>query len=186
MARARSGGETTFAVEVAGNPASYVAELRNHLIAAQPGATVASMKTLQRHYQDALFVERTATQVFCALALLALLLTVTGLHGIASALFARRSREFAIRMVLGAPPRHIIATVLASGVKLSAIGLALGLSIAFPIALIVASQVQGFSPWSVTALGLSPGIVLLAALAAALQPAGRVLRIQPGSVIRSE
>jgi hypothetical protein len=50
----------------------------------------------------------------------------------------------------------------------------------------VASQVQGFSPWSVTALGLSPAVVLFAAIAAALQPAGRVLRIQPGAVIRAE
>jgi ABC-type antimicrobial peptide transport system permease subunit len=163
-----------------------VAALRTELAAAQPGSTVASSKTLWQHYQDSLFVERTATQLFYALGLLALLLTITGLHGITSALFARRSKEFAIRLALGAAPRQIMGAVLASGLKLAAWGLALGLAIAFPGALIVASQLHGFSPWSVSALGLSSAIVMVAAVAAAAQPARRVLRIQPGDIVRAE
>jgi hypothetical protein len=183
---ARTGGDATFVVEVAGNPGAYVAALRDALAAAQPGSTIASSKTLWQHYQDSLFVERTATQLFYGLGLLALLLTITGLHGITAALFARRSKEFAIRLALGAAPRQIMGAVLASGLKLAAWGLALGLAIAFPGALIVASQMHGFSPWSVSALGLSCAIVIVAALAAAAQPARRVLRIQPGDIVRSE
>jgi predicted lysophospholipase L1 biosynthesis ABC-type transport system permease subunit len=183
---ARSGGETTFALEVAGNPAAYVAALRTELAAAQPGSTVSSSKTLWQHYRDSLFVERTATQVFYALGLLALLLTITGLHGITSALFARRSKEFAIRLALGAAPRQIMGAVLASGLKLAAAGLVLGLAIAFPAGLVLASKLHGFSPWSAPALGLSSAIVLLAAVAAAVQPALRVLRIQPGDIVRAE
>jgi ABC-type antimicrobial peptide transport system permease subunit len=131
-------------------------------------------------------LERTATQVSYGLGLLALLLTVSGLHGITAALFARRSKEFAIRLALGAAPRQIMGTVLSSSLKLSAAGLALGLGIAFPVAAVVASRMQGFSPWSVPALGLSSAIVLVAAIAAAAQPARRVLRIQPSEIVRSE
>ena len=79
-----------------------------------------------------------------------------------------------------------MGAVLASGLKLAAWGLALGLAIAFPGALIVASQLHGFSPWSVSALGLSSAIVMVAAVAAAAQPARRVLRIQPGDIVRAE
>ena len=186
LAPARSGGDTTFAVEVAGNPSAYVAALRSELAAAQPGAAVLSSKTLWQHYQDSLFLERMATQLFYALGLLALLLTVSGLHGITSALFARRSKEFAIRLALGAAPRQIMGTVFASGLKLAAGGLVLGLAIAFPIALYVASKQPGFSPWSVPALGLSSAIVMVAAITAAAQPARRVLRIQPGDIVRAE
>jgi ABC-type antimicrobial peptide transport system permease subunit len=71
-------------------------------------------------------------------------------------------------------------------VKLAAVGLALGLAIAFPIALYVASKEPGFSPWSVPALGLSSAIVMVAAITAAAQPARRVLRIQPGDIVRAE
>lgn len=183
---ARTGGDTTFTVEVAGDPGAYVTALRSELAATQPGSTIASSKTLWQHYQDALFAERTATKLFYGLGLLALLLTITGLHGITAALFARRSKEFAIRLALGAAPRQIMGAVLSSGLKLAAGGLALGLAIAFPVALIMASKLHGFSPWSVSALGLSSVIVMVAAVAAAAQPATRVLRIQPGDIVRSE
>ncbi|MCX6632170.1 MAG: ABC transporter permease [Candidatus Solibacter sp.] len=182
----RSGGDTTFTIEVAGNPGAYLAALRAELTAAQPGSVVASSKTLWQHYQDSLFVQRAATKLFYLLGFLALLLTITGLHGITSALFARRSKEFAIRLALGAAPRQIMAAVLASGLKLAAGGLALGLAIAFPGAIFMASKVPGFSPWSVSALGLSSAIVMLAAVAAAAHPARRVLRLQPGDIVRSE
>jgi len=182
----RSASDTTFAVEVAGNPRAYVAALRSELAAAEPGATVASPTTLWQHYQDSLFLERTATQLFYGLGLLALLLTVAGLHGITAALFARRSREFAIRLALGAPPRRIMGSVLASGLRLAACGLALGLAVAVPGALVVASRMHGFSPVSVRALCLSSALVMFAAVAAAAHPARRVLRIQPGEIVRSE
>jgi putative ABC transport system permease protein len=73
-----------------------------------------------------------------------------------------------------------------SGLKLAAWGLALGLAIAFAGAIIMASRVHGLSPWSVSALGLSCAIVIVAAVAAAAQPALRVLRIQPGDIVRAE
>jgi predicted permease len=183
---ARTGGDVTFAVEVAGDPGAYLAALRDQLAAAQPGSTIASSKTLWQHYQDSLFVERTATKLFYGLGALALFLTVTGLHAITAALFARRSKEFGIRIALGASPRQIMGAVLSSGLKLAAGGVALGLAIAFPVALIIASKSHGLSPWSVSALGLSTLIVLLAAVAAAAQPAARVLRIHPGDIVRSE
>jgi ABC-type antimicrobial peptide transport system permease subunit len=124
--------------------------------------------------------------VFYGLGLLALLLTVTGLHGVASALFARRSREFAIRLALGAAPRQIMGAVLASGLRLAGCGLTIGLAIAVPVGLFLASNVHGLPAWSALAVVLSSAIVVAAATAAAVQPARRVLRIQPGDIVRSE
>jgi hypothetical protein len=181
-----SAADLTFAIEVEGNPGAYAGALRRELAAAQPGSTVASVKTLRRHYRDSLFLERMATQVFYGLGLLALMLTVAGLHGITAALFARRSKEFAIRLALGAAPSQIVRTVLGSGLKLAAGGLALGLAVGLPVALYLASRIHGFSPWSIPALGFSSATVMLAAIAGAAHPARRVLRIQPGNIVRSE
>jgi putative ABC transport system permease protein len=85
-----------------------------------------------------------------------------------------------------AAPRQIVGVVLGSGLKLAAGGLALGLAIAVPGALFLASQFHRLSPWSISALGLSSVIVMVAAVAAAAQPATRVLRIQPGDIVRTE
>jgi ABC-type antimicrobial peptide transport system permease subunit len=79
-----------------------------------------------------------------------------------------------------------MAAVLASGLKLAVCGLVLGLAIAFPAALMVASKQPGFSLWSLPALGLSSAIVVVAAMAATAQPARRVLRIQPADIVRAE
>jgi predicted permease len=186
LTAARAGSDITFAIEVPGNPGAYLPALRRELAAAQPDAMILSFKTLWQHYQDWLFMERTATRMFYGLGLLALLLTVTGLHGITSALFARRSKEFGIMLALGAAPRRIMASVVLSGLKLAACGLALGLMVGIPGALFLASKVPGLSPWSVPAFGLSSATVLLAATAAAAQPASRVLRLDPADIVRAE
>jgi len=182
----RSAGEITFAIEVPGDPAAYVALLSSGLVAAHPGSTVMNSKTLRQLYEDSFFAERTATKAFYGLGLLSLLLTATGLYGISTALFARRSKEFAIRLALGAAPYQIMGLVLRGAVILTAGGLVLGLAIAIPIADLITSKVSGFSAWSMTALGLSCAIVITAAMAAAAHPVHRVLRIQPNDVLRSE
>jgi len=178
--------EVTFAIEVDGDPAAYAPVLRSEVAAAQPGAMVVAPKTLWSHYQESIFLERTGTQALYLLGLLALLLTASGLHGIASALFARRSREFAIRLAMGASPRQIMGLVLSGGLALTASGLALGLAIAIPGALVLGSHERSISPWSIPAFGLSCAIVILSAVTAALQPAGRVFHIQPADIVRAE
>jgi predicted permease len=186
LAPSRSGGDTTFAIEVIGHPAGYVALLSSELAAAQPGSTVMNSKTLRQHFEGSFFAERTATKAFYVLGLLSLLLTATGLYGISTALFARRSKEFAIRLALGAAPHQIMGLVLRGALVLTASGLVLGLAIGIPAALLIASKVPGFSTWSVPALVLSSVIVIAATIAAAAQPVHRVLRIQPSDVLRSE
>ena len=182
----KCGGDLAFAIEVAGDPSAYAGLLRARLMAAQPTSAVLSSKTLWQQFRDSLFLEFSATRLFYGLGLLALLLTVTGLHGITRALFARRSKEFAIRLALGAAPRQIVTAVMASALKLALFGLALGLAIALPCGWYIASQVHGFSAWTAPAVGLSSAIVLAAAILAAAQPARRVFRIQPGDIVRAE
>ncbi len=131
-------------------------------------------------------LQRAATNGLYGLGVLALLLTASGLHGITSALLARRSKEFAIRLVLGATPGRIVALVLRGGLKLTAIGLIVGLSIAVPAAVVAASQLHGFSPWSLTAVVLSSAIVIVTGIVAAAQPARRVLRLHPAEIVRAE
>jgi ABC-type antimicrobial peptide transport system permease subunit len=130
--------------------------------------------------------ERAATNTLYLLGLLALLLTAAGLHGITSALFARRNREFAIRLVMRAAPRHIMGTVVLNALKLASIGLVLGLAIALPAAIVLGSKVEGIAQRSLAAVGFSSVFVITAAVAAAAQPASRVLRIQPADVLRAE
>jgi hypothetical protein len=182
----RAGGDMTFAIESGGDPAAIVGPVRAELAAFDRNLTVPAVNTLAQQYRDALFMERLATQVFYALGALALLLTATGLHGIANALFVRRSKEFAIRMALGAAPGDVVRQFLGSGLKLAAIGFGIGLAITLPVGVWIASKVPGFEAWTLPAVGLSAALVLTGCLAATLRPARRVLRIAPGTLVRTE
>jgi predicted permease len=186
LAHARGGRDTALAIEVAGAAKGYLPALRSEIQSAVPQATLAEITTLPDHYRDALFLERMATQLLYVMGLLALLLTTTGLHGNTAARFARRSREFAIRLALGASPGHVMQLVARNAVTLTACGLVLGLGIALPLAVVLASMQSGFTLWSLPALGLSSAVVLLAGIAAAAKPALRTLGIQPASIIRAE
>lgn len=182
----RPTGDSNLAIEVTGEPRSYLEAIRKELAAVEGRSMLVSLKTLRQHYQESLYLERTASQVLYVLGLLALLLTAAGLHGVAAALFARRSKEFGLRLVLGATPGRIMALVFRQSFVLIAAGVGAGLAVAIPAALVLASKKYGFSPWSLSAVGLSSAIVAIAALAAAAHPARRALRLQPTDVLRAE
>jgi hypothetical protein len=178
--------EVTFALDVAGDPKAHLARIRQELAAAEPGTTGSTLRTLRQHYEVSLFFERTATQLLYSVGLLALLLTAAGLHGIAAALFARRAKEFALRIALGASSAQVVGLVLRGSLVLAAAGAGLGLTIAMPLAQIASSKLEGISPWSLPAAGISSAIVAAVAVLAAAVPARRALRLQPSEILRAE
>jgi len=184
LAPPRTGGDVSLAMEVSGDPKTFVAAIRNELAAGDHVTLV--IKTLGQHHDDSFFLLRASTKSLYGLGLLALLLTASGLHGVASALFARRSREFALRLALGATPGHIMALLLRGALTLTIAGLILGLCIAVPVAALVASRMHGFTPWSASAYALSSAIVVITGITAALQPAARILKLQPADIVRTE
>lgn len=181
-----SSSETNFAVEFHSDPSGQFQMVREELEKAHPGIFVATMKTLKQHHESSMFAERGATKTFYGLGLAALILTGTGLHGITAALFLRRSKEFAIRMALGASPRELTALMLSGGSRLAVTGAAIGLAIALPLGMLAGSRLQGFTPWSAPAVLGSTAIVTAVALLASARPALMVWRIRPADVLRSE
>ncbi len=183
---ARGAGEGTLAVEVAGDPKLSLEAVRKEIAAAEPTSMLLTLSTLRQHYENSLFLERTATEGLYALGLLALLLTAAGLHGVAAAHFARRSKEFGLRLALGASPAQLTGLIFRHSLRLAAAGVSLGLAVAVPLALVAGSKLPRISPWSLPAVGLSSAVVLLVALAAAAHPARRALRLDPAQTLRAE
>jgi putative ABC transport system permease protein len=107
-------------------------------------------------------------------------------YGVASQSVAARTREFGIRMALGATAAGVRRSVLRDGLRSVALGVALGL----PLAIMVASrvrdllyQVHPFDPPTVVAIVALLGA---AAIAASLVPARRATRVDPAMTLRQE
>jgi predicted permease len=129
---------------------------------------------------------RIISAVLGFLALLGLLMAAVGLYGLVAETAVDRTREFAIRMAIGAGRRSILFAVLRRAVVLAGIGIAVGIALSVGLSRAIRSQLFGVTelePWAyVTASGLLAAIVVLASLA----PAIRATRMNLAEVLRAE
>ena len=121
-----------------------------------------------------------------AFALVALLLAAAGLHGSLAHTVRRRQRELGVRMALGADRSSVLRMVMRRGMRLSAIGLALGLLGSLAMSRVLASFLFDLQPWDPpTLLGVAV-ILLLVCAAACFGPARRATAVDPVKVLQAE
>jgi ABC-type antimicrobial peptide transport system permease subunit len=97
-----------------------------------------------------------------------------------------RTREFGIRMALGAQPRNILSNVLVEGFVMAGIGVASGVLIGFILARVASSYLPVIQQPGVLAFVASAGVILTAAIIASAVPAARAARINAVEALRAE
>ena len=118
--------------------------------------------------------------------LMALSLACIGLYGVMSYGVLRRTKEIGVRMVLGARTGDVLRLVVGQGVRLIAIGVALGLAGAYAAAHVLKSLLYGMSPTDpLTFVGISL-LLLVVALLACWIPARRATKVDPLIALRHE
>ncbi len=129
-----------------------------------------------------------ASWVGIFLAALALILSVTGLYGVLSYLLSQRTREIGIRMALGATARSVTNLVLAQSLRLSALGLVLGVVVAFAglRALSSAIEFRTAPLLGVDVFAASLLLIVASALVAAWHPAHRAAHVDPAQTLRTD
>jgi ABC-type antimicrobial peptide transport system permease subunit len=115
----------------------------------------------------------------------ALVLSVVGLYGVMSYLVAQRTREFGIRLALGASRAEIVRRVLRDGMWRVAIGAAIGLAATTGLARVLAGLVYGVGTFDISSL-LAVVMLVVVAIAACGVPAVRATRVDPAIALRTE
>jgi predicted permease len=142
--------------------------------------------TLQDIRAEVLTPDRLNAIVFGGFAAVALLISVVGVAGVLAFSVSGRTREFGIRMALGAQPRNILTGVLLEGLVIAGIGVSVGLAVGFAFARVLGkylSQVQQPGALSIVA---SAALILAAAVIASAVPAARAARINAVEALRAE
>src|SRR6185312_16283998 len=124
--------------------------------------------------------------LLAAFAGLALILAVIGIYGVMSWSVAQRTREIGVRMALGAEAGQVLAMVMRDAMKLSAIGLLIGLAVAIALRRVLASLVFDVSTADPIIYASVAILMLVSALAACYLPARRASRVDPLIALRWE
>jgi putative ABC transport system permease protein len=145
---------------------------------------VFDVKTMEQRFAEQTTRERFTMVICTALGVLGLVLAALGIYGVLSFSVNQRLREIGIRSALGARPDEIRALVLGSGLRLAAIGLALGLAGALALTRLLSSQLYQVSPRDPVALAAALAGLAVIALLSSYLPARRAARIDPMSALR--
>src|SRR6185369_16246766 len=127
----------------------------------------------QAIFRRGMFKWEVAAKVFTAFGIMAAMLAAIGVYGLVSFLVMQRHREMGIRAALGAGRKRLMRLVLWDSLKISTIGLAIGLAAALVTARLVATQLYGLT-WThlSTYLAVAAGLTAITILAS-LRPAAR-------------
>ena len=117
---------------------------------------------------------------------LALLLSAVGIFGVMSYTVSRRSHELAIRMALGADRVMVLRQILREGLRVTLIGVVIGLAAAFGLRRIMADYVYGIKATDPLTYTTATLVLVLAALAACYIPARRAASVDPMQALRNE
>lgn len=179
-------GVTWFAVRTAGAPDLAASAVRSELAELGAGASPPQIDTLEQAFASQLTEPRFQAQVMSGFAALAMILAVIGIYGVNAYAVAQRRHEIGVRMALGASPGAVRWQVLASGMRVTLVGIAGGLAGALAIASLLRSVLVGISATDPATLAAVAVVLALVAALACYLPARHAARIDPAVCLREE
>ena len=178
--------EVPLVARITGPNAVGVAAIRRTIADAAPLLIVQTVTVGDEYLRDALAPTRFALALLAAFSLVALVLAAVGLYGVIAYSVTQRTREFGIRVALGAEPRAIAGLVVGDGARRTLAGVLLGAAGAAVGTRALASLLYGVSVGDpITFAGVALLVAIVALLASYL-PARRALRIDPVEALRAE
>jgi predicted permease len=155
----------------------------HEISAEQPVEKVSTLKDIRT---AVLTPDRLNAVVFGGFAAVALLISVVGVAGVLAFSVSGRTREFGIRMALGAQPRNILTDVLLQGLTIAGIGVGTGVVFGIAFARVVSRYVTEAHLPGVLTFVASAFVILAAAVIASAVPAARAARVNAVEALRSE
>ncbi|HYK91035.1 MAG TPA: ABC transporter permease [Acidobacteriota bacterium] len=168
------------------DPMSLAGQVRRTIRDLDPEIAVTNVESLEQARSDTLTPARVMTDLLALFALLALLISATGIGGILALSVSQRVHEIGVRMALGARSVDVLRLIVGRGMVLVLLGAGLGLSAALALTDLLRSLLYEVTPTDPLTFSLAAGVIGGAALIACYLPARRATGIDPLVALRHE
>jgi hypothetical protein len=176
----------TLMLRTSPEPLSLVPSLRAQVAGPTRDQPIFAVRTMEQIIEQSLAERRFTMLLLLVFAASALLLAAVGIYGVMSYAVTRRTHELGIRATLGATRAGIVLLVLRQGMKLAAIGLAVGLAAAAGLTRLMAGMLYGVRPADPATLAAVALLLGAIALLACYIPARRATNVDPVVALRCE
>jgi predicted permease len=174
----------SFLLRTRGEPADLVPAVRDAVAAVDPEQAVTRLAPLSALISESVGLPRLVAVLVVLFSALALALAALGLFGVLAFAVSRRRPEIGIRIALGADGRRVVAEVLRRGMVPVVLGLVFGFAGAAAAARLLGSLLYGVGAADPVSYAAAGAVLLIAALAACVEPARRAAATDPMSVLR--
>lgn len=164
----------------------FSSAVRHELSELDPTVPISRVSSMDDVLSAAQSRPRFLTYLLSIFSGVALALALVGIYGVLSYLVARRSKEFGLRMALGAPRQHILGLVMKQGALLAGVGVAFGLVVALVFTRLMSSLLYGVRSTDPMTFVLMPLALAAVALIASYVPARRATKVDPMVALRYE
>jgi putative ABC transport system permease protein len=181
-----AGAVARWAVRTTGDPARLGPAARATVAELEPRLPVAELQPMQAFVDRAMGPTRFALVLIGVFAVIAAVLAAVGLYGVLSTVVRQRTAEIGVRMAFGAESRSIFRLVIGEGLRLSTVGIVVGLAAALMLTRMMSALLVGVRPTDpATFATIAAGFFLVAAAACWL-PARRAAALDPTSALRED
>jgi len=175
-----------FYLRARGEPENLISSAAGAVRELDSELAVFRVTTVERSLERTHFIELLFARLSATFAVLATLIALVGLYGVTAFSVARRTREIGVRLALGAQRHEVFGMVVREALALAAIGVALGLPLAFALGKAVEAQLFGVPAIDPVVSAAAVFALLTAAALAGYAPARRAMRTSPVQALRHE
>jgi ABC-type antimicrobial peptide transport system permease subunit len=168
------------------NPTAVIGAIQSTVWALDKTRPITDIKTIDQKIEEHSASQKSQSLLLAIFGGLGLLLAIIGVYGVMSYLVTQQTREIGIRIALGADPQKILRMVIARSVKLSLIGVAIGLVASFGLTRFLSSLLYNTSPTDPLTFATVAVALIAVAVAASATPARRAMHIDPIRALRHD
>lgn len=177
-------GRADLLVRTNGDPLALAATIRNEVARVRPSVVIASVSTAEAQLGGFSAQRRLQTWLLALFALLALTLAAVGIFGLAHYAVVERTREIGVRVALGATPGDVMRLVIVQGMRMPAIGIAIGLVASAGLTRVISHQLYDVEATDPATFALVASVLAVVAAAACYSAARRAARADPVDALR--